>query len=149
MRYFRVLYHQKWPRTHIMWQKKGYVRSTCVFSQKHLCLCITSGCRYLRGLPDGRIYPLTGTRRPEKGLPDNKITLYFSKTPKAARAVHICELYRTHRRQGKITRTPKKPQHANRDRRHATDALCPMPYLILVGTRSGSEGGRPGRGPYA
>lgn len=30
-------------------------------------------------------------------------------------------------------------QNDNRARRNATDALCPMPYLILVGTRSGSE----------
>ena len=30
-------------------------------------------------------------------------------------------------------------QNDNRARRNATDALCSMPYLILVGTRSGSE----------
>ena len=79
---------------------------------KHIWSCQKRSLDYaLGGLPDGRIYPLTGTRRPEKGLPDNKITRYFSKTPKAARAVQICELCRTHRRQGKITRTPKKPQH--------------------------------------
>jgi transposase len=60
-------------------------------------------------LPEGRIYPLTGTRCPEKGLPDNKITRYFSKTQKAAWAVQICELYWTHPQSGKITRTPDIP----------------------------------------
>ena len=57
-------------------------------------------------MPDGRIYPLTRTRRPEKGLPDNKIIRYFSKTQKVAWAVQICELYWTLSQQGKITRIP-------------------------------------------
>jgi hypothetical protein len=64
-------------------------------------------------LPDGRIYPLTRTRRPEKGLPDNKITRYFSKTQKAGWAVQICELYWTQPQSGKITRTPMLLEDTN------------------------------------
>jgi len=65
-------------------------------------------------IADGCIYPSTGARRPEKGVPDNKITHYFSKTQKATWAVQICELCWMYTQSGKITRTPKIPPLAQR-----------------------------------
>ena len=77
----------------------------------------------MRRLNDGRIYPLTRTRRPEKGLPGNKTTHYFSKAQKAAWAVQQGELCRTHLRQGKITRLCRAPDYVDQ---RANDCQKPI-----------------------
>src|SRR5262249_4735897 len=83
-------------------------------------------------LPDGRIYPLTRTRRPEKGLPDNKIIRYFSKAQKAAWAVQICELFSdNHRCDTPLHVSRTNPVYILADEKHST-CLADKFYLPTI-----------------
>src|SRR5262245_51944361 len=63
-------------------------------------------------------------RCPEKGMPDNKITRYFSRAQKVVWTVQICELCWTLPQQGKITRIPNILRHRRMSRcpRHSSRA---------------------------